>query len=119
MNTHDSTSTPGRRAPSPAQIERACHPTAKDRALTALGWYAPELTAAGAAAGAAATVWAPLGLISAALGVRIIADRVRLARRNRRVTAARPTTSTAHAADTAESEDPDRAERHHSDEEVA
>lgn len=123
MNSHqDYPPAPARRTPSPAQIERACHPTTTDRALTALGWYAPELTGAAITAGAAATVWAPLGLITAALGVRIVADRVRLARRTRQVTAERTATPTDGNADPdshTDTTETARPERDHSDEEVA
>lgn len=119
---HHFTTTADRRTPSPAQIERACHPTTKDRAITALGWYTPELTGAAITAGAAATVWAPLGLITAALGARIAVDRVRLARRNRQVTAERtatPTDSNADPDSRADTTETDRPERDHTDEEVA
>lgn len=122
MNTHhDYPPTPARRTPSPAQIERACHPTATDRALTALGWYTPELTGAAITAVTAATVWAPLGLISAVLGARIALDRVRLARRNRQVTTATATNHADTSADTAQRDrsETDRPERDRSDEEVA
>lgn len=77
-------------------------PTRRDRALTALAWYSPELIAAGVTAGAAATVWAPLGLISAALAARIVADSVSIARSNRKVAAQRATTPTDGNAENAE-----------------
>jgi len=50
-----------------------------------LAWYTPELTVAAASAGAAATVWAPLGVIAAACGARIATNQINLARANRRV----------------------------------
>lgn len=56
-----------------------------DRAVSAVAWYVPELTGAAAAGTAAATVWAPLGAISAALAAWIASDQVRLARERRRV----------------------------------
>ena len=51
----------------------------------ALAWYTPELTVAAASAGAAAAVWAPLGVISAACGARIATNQINLTRANRRV----------------------------------
>jgi len=55
------------------------------RVTDALAWYSPELIVAAASGGAAATVWAPLGVVSAALGGWIAVDQVNLARANRRV----------------------------------
>lgn len=72
MNTHNTPDTP----PDAARPGRA------KRALNVVGWYTPELVGAAATAAAAATVWGPLGLLSAALGVRIVADQAVLAHRN-------------------------------------
>lgn len=71
------------RRPTDTEIERACHPGVGDRALTALGYYTPELTTAAVAAGAAATVWAPLALVSAAALGKVAGERVLTAWRNR------------------------------------
>lgn len=57
-------------------------PTVLDRAVSGLAWYAPELITAGVAAAAAATVWAPLGFVSVAVGGWIATDRIVTARRN-------------------------------------
>ncbi|GAA5128892.1 hypothetical protein [Haloechinothrix salitolerans] len=54
-----------------------------NRVASALAWYTPELTGAAVSAGAAATVWAPLGAISAALGAWIATDQVNAARARR------------------------------------
>lgn len=55
------------------------------RATSAVAWYGPELIGIAVTAGAAATAWAPLGVVSAALGAWIAADQVNIARQNRRV----------------------------------
>lgn len=54
-----------------------------NRVASALAWYTPELTGAAVSAGAAATVWAPLGAISAALTAWIATDQVNAARARR------------------------------------
>lgn len=54
------------------------------RVLNTVVWYTPELTAAAVTAGAAVTVWAPLGVLSAACGARIATDQINLARTRRR-----------------------------------
>lgn len=53
------------------------------RVASTVVWYAPELTGVAASAGAAATVWAPLGAIGAALGAWIATDQVNIARARR------------------------------------
>lgn len=55
-----------------------------NRVASALAWYTPELTGAAVAGAAAATVWAPLGAISAALAAWIATDQVTVARARRR-----------------------------------
>lgn len=80
MNTRNTPPEPDNRTD--ADTER---PGPWDRAVSAVAWYAPELTGAAAAGAAAATVWAPLGAISAALAAWIASDQVRLARERRRV----------------------------------
>jgi len=54
------------------------------RALNTVVWYTPELTAAAITAGAAAAVWAPLGVLTAACGARIATDQINRARTRRR-----------------------------------
>lgn len=54
------------------------------RASSLVAWYMPELTGAAVSAGAAATVWAPLGVISGALAAWIATDQVNVARAHRR-----------------------------------
>lgn len=54
-----------------------------NRAVSAVAWYAPELITAGVAAGAAVTVWQPLGLVSVAVAGWIATERALLFRRSR------------------------------------
>jgi len=56
-----------------------------NHALSAVAWYTPELAGVAVTTAAAATVWPPLAVISAALAGRIAHDQLRLAARNRRV----------------------------------
>ena len=56
-----------------------------DRVLNAVAWYTPELTGAAVTAGAAAAIWAPLGMLSAACGARIAADQINRARERHRI----------------------------------
>lgn len=72
-------------APEPRHDTTTDRPGPFSRVTNTLAWYSPELTVAAASAGAAATVWAPLGAISVALGGWIAADQVNIARANRRV----------------------------------
>ena len=71
--------------PEPKHNTTTDRPGPFTRVGNALAWYTPELTVAAASAGAAATVWAPLGVISAACGARIATNQINLARANRRV----------------------------------
>lgn len=80
------------RRPTDAQIERACHPSVADRAITEVGYVLPELTGAAVTGAAAATVWAPLGLIAAALVAKAAGERVWIAWCNHRARTPRPAT---------------------------
>lgn len=60
------------------------------RLASTVVWYSPELTGAAVSAGAAATVWAPLGAVGVALGAWIATDQVNIARERHR--ARRPLT---------------------------
>lgn len=73
------------RRPSAAEIARTCDPTRLDRVLTGLAWYAPELIAAGVAAGLALTAWRPLLAVTVAVLVWIAVDRVLAFRRTRAI----------------------------------
>jgi len=71
--------------PEPEHNTTTDRPGPFQRVGNALAWYTPELAVAAASAGAAATVWAPLGVITAACGARIASHQINLARANRRV----------------------------------
>lgn len=53
------------------------------RLASTVVWYSPELTGVAVSAGAAATVWAPLGALGVALGAWIATDQVNIARERR------------------------------------
>ncbi|MPY82597.1 MAG: hypothetical protein GEV00_04605 [Actinophytocola sp.] len=76
MSTHNTQPEPETNTARPGPLQRLGN---------ALAWYTPELSVAAASAGAAATVWAPLGVITAACGARIATNQINLARANRRV----------------------------------
>lgn len=83
MTNHDRNRRGAPRRGSAGRIARATDQRLIDRAVSAVAWYTPELATAGASAGAAVTVWAPFGVVSAAVCGWIVSDQVLAARRTR------------------------------------